>query len=205
MYIYSVEKNSIDANLNSTPLYTLKEGSALAVQTFYMVALKNHIKLSGMADRKSNLILAVCSLLISAILTNSLKFVQVTGDQYLLLPTIIFVFFMLIAMILSIVATIPKVTSGTFNKEAVEAKEVNLAFFGNFHKMKLEEYEWAVQHMQSNNEEIYKTLTKDLYFLGKVLDKKFRLLNFTYGVLIIGIVISISAYIWAFYEHTYLN
>lgn len=190
---------------SEAPLYTVKEGAALAVQTFYMIALKNHIKLSGMADRKSNLILAVCSLLISAILTNSIKFVQQTGDQYLLLPTVLFVFFMLIAMILSIISTIPKVTSGTFNRKAVEAKEVNLAFFGNFHKMKLEEYEWAVKHMQQDSEEIYKVLTKDLYFLGKVLDKKFRLLNFTYGVLIIGVVVSISAYIWAFYGHSYVS
>lgn len=187
-----------------TPNHTIEQGSALAVQTFYMVALKNHIKLSGMADRKSNLILAVCALLISAILTNSIKFVQETGDQYLLLPTIIFVFSMLVAMILSIIATIPKVTSGTFNKESLEAKEVNLAFFGNFHKMKLEEYEWAVKNMQQDSEEIYKVLTKDLYFLGKVLDKKFRLLNTTYTVLVLGVVISVAAYIWAFYKHTYL-
>lgn len=184
------------------PLYTIQEGSARAIQTFYMIALKNHIKLSGMADRKSNLILAVCALLISAILTNSLKFVQQTGDQYLLAPTIIFVFFMLVAMLLSILTTIPKITSGTFNKEAVEAKEVNLAFFGNFHKMKLDEYEWAVKHMRNDSEEIYKVLTKDLYFLGKVLDKKFKLLKVTYTVLIIGVVLSVTAYIWAFYKHS---
>ncbi len=183
------------------PLYTVEQGASRAVQTFYMVALKNHIKLSGMADRKSNLILAVCALLISAILTNSIKFVQETGSQYLLLPTIIFVLFMLVAMILSIITTIPKVTSGTFSKEALKAKEVNLAFFGNFHKMKLDEYEKGVKYMQDDTEEIYKVLTKDLYFLGKVLDKKFRLLNITYGVLIIGVVVSVTAYIWAFYGH----
>lgn len=192
------------AEPTKSPIYTVEQGAALAVQTFYMIALKNHIKLSGMADRKSNLILAVCALLISAILTNSIKFVQETGDQYLLMPTVIFVFFMLLAMILSIVATIPKVTSGTFHKEALEAKEVNLAFFGNFHKMKLEEYEWAVQHMQQDSDKIYKVLTKDLYFLGKVLDKKFRLLNTTYTVLVLGVVISVAAYIWAFYKHTYV-
>ncbi|WP_432411001.1 Pycsar system effector family protein [Rasiella sp. SM2506] len=196
-----MSQDSHIATKSKIPLYTVKQGSALAVQTFYMVALKNHIKLSGMADRKANLILAVCALLISAILTNSLKFVQETGDQYLLFPTIIFVLFMLVAMILSIITTIPKVTSGTFNREAVEAMEVNLSFFGNFHKMKLEEYEWAVKHMQQEGEEIYKVLTKDLYFLGKVLDKKFRLLNITYGFLIVGVVLSVAVYIWAFYKH----
>ena len=200
-----MESENPEAETLKTPLYTLKEGSALAVQTFYMVALKNHIKLSGMADRKSNLILAVCSLLISAILTNSVKFVQQTGDQYLLLPTIVFVFFMLLAVVLSIITTIPKNTTGTFSNEAAEAKEVNLAFFGNFHKMNLEAYELAVQQMQLDSEEIYKVLTKDLYFLGKVLDKKFRLLNVTYGVLITGVVVSIGTYIWAFYKHTYLT
>ncbi|QIE58287.1 hypothetical protein G5B37_01495 [Rasiella rasia] len=188
--------------IDTIPLSTVEEGAALAVQTFYMVALKNHIKLSGMADRKSNLVLAVCALLISGILTNSLKFFQKTGDQYLLIPTGLFVFFMLVAMVLSIYATMPKITRGTFSKEAVIAHDVNLAFFGNFHKMELEEYEWAVKHMQSNTQEIYKVLTKDLYFLGAVLDKKFRILNITYVVLVVGVVVSVAAYIWAFYRHT---
>jgi len=196
-----VKRQSVDDNLKTIPLYTIKEGSSRAVQTFYMITLKNHIKLSGMADRKSNIILAVCALLISAILTNSVNFVQQTGDQYLLLPTIIFVFFMLLAVILSIITTIPKNTTGTFSKEAAEANEVNLAFFGNFHKMKIEDYEFAVQNMQLDTDEIYEVLTKDLYFLGKVLDKKFRLLNFTYGVLIVGVILSVATYMWSFYGH----
>ena len=182
-------------------LLTTEEGSALAVQTFYMVALKNHIKLSGMVDKKSNIILAVCALLISGVLTNSLKFVQDTGDQYLLVPTAIFLVFMLVAMILSIIATVPKVTSGAYDKDAIAAHDVNLAFFGNFHKMPLEAYQEAVIDMQKDAKEIYKVLTKDLYFLGVVLDKKFRLLNVTYAILIIGVVTSVAAYIFAFYNH----
>jgi|TARA_R110002020_G_scaffold191187_1_gene390949 hypothetical protein len=183
-------------------LLTVKEGSSLAVQSFYMIALKNHIKLSGMADKKANLILAVCALLISGILTNSIRFIGISGNEYLILPTVIFVVFLLIAMILSIITTIPKITSGTFNKEAVKNHEVNLAFFGNFHKMKLEEYEWAVNQMRTSTDQIYEVLTKDLYFLGCVLNKKFKLLNTTYTVLAIGIISSITCYIWVIYKHS---
>ncbi len=50
-------------------------------------------------------------------------------------------------IIVSILATRPKVSSGTFTQEDIEAKRVNLLFFGNFHGVKLEDYERGVYAM----------------------------------------------------------
>ena len=97
-------------------------------------------------------------------------------------------------MIMSIIATRPNVTSGQFTKEDVKNQEVNLSFFGNFHKMKLEEYEWAIQELVNDKDYIYKALTKDLYFLGKVLERKYRILRITYTVFMVGIIISLIAF-----------
>ena len=41
------------------------------------------------------------------------------------------------AVLLSVLATRPNVTSGKFSKEDVANKKVNFLFFGNFHKMQL--------------------------------------------------------------------
>ena len=95
---------------------------------------------------------------------------------------------------MSIIATRPNVTSGQFTKEDVKNKEVNLTFFGNFHKMGLKEFEWAINEMISDKEYIYKSLTKDLYFLGLVLERKYRLLRITYTVFMIGIIVSLLAF-----------
>jgi hypothetical protein len=43
--------------------------------------------------------------------------------------------------------------------------------------MPLEEYEWAVNEMMKDNAYLYNSMIKDLYFLGVVLEKKYRLLR----------------------------
>lgn len=186
--------------LKTTP-FSEEDYSEKAMQTFYTVAQRNHVQLSGIADKKANIVLAVCALVISAVLTGSVKVFKNDFETYMVLPTVIFLCFMVLTMILSIIVTMPKLSSGTFDKEDAKEYKVNLAFFGNFHKMELEDYEWAVKYMQEDTIEIYKMLTKDLYFLGKVLDKKFRLLNFTYTFLIVGIFISVLSYLISFQLH----
>ncbi|MGY0425553.1 MAG: Pycsar system effector family protein, partial [Polaribacter sp.] len=45
---------------------------------------------------------------------------------------------------------------------------------------------------------LYSSLTKDLYFLGLVLNKKYRILRITYTVFMIGVIISVIAFAIAF-------
>ena len=89
-------------------------------------------------------------------------------------------------------------TQGKFTKEDVANKKVNLLFFGNFHKMKLDEFEWAMSEMMQDRDYLYSSLTKDLYFLGLVLNSKYNLLRVTYTVFMIGIIISVIAFAVAF-------
>lgn len=168
------------------------ESPERGVQTFYRVALRNHIKLSDIADTKANILLSVNAIIISVVLANLIS--KLDTNPYLTWPTVIFTLFSVISMIMSIIATRPNVTSGQFTKEDVKNQEVNLSFFGNFHKMKLEEYEWAIQELVNDKDYIYKALTKDLYFLGKVLERKYRILRITYTVFMVGIIISLIAF-----------
>ena len=83
-------------------------------------------------------------------------------------------------------------------KEDVANKKVNLLFFGNFHQMKLDEFEWGMQEMMKDRDYLYGSLTKDLYFLGLVLNRKYSLLRHTYTVFMIGIIVSVVAFSIAF-------
>ena len=85
-------------------------------------------------------------------------------------------------------------TRGKFTKEDVANKKVNLLFFGNFHKMSLEEYEWAINEMLLDKDYIYSSMTKDLYYLGLVLHRKYSILRYTYTIFLIGIIVSLSAF-----------
>ena len=168
------------------------ESPERGIQTFYRTALRNHIKLSDIADTKANILLSVNAIIISLVLANLIS--KLDTNPYLVYPTAIFTLSSVISMILSIIATRPNVTSGEFTKEDVINKNVNLTFFGNFHKMKLEEFEWAISELLKDKDYVYNSLTKDLYFLGKVLERKYRILRITYSIFMTGIIISVIAF-----------
>ncbi|TVZ50985.1 Pycsar system effector family protein [Dokdonia sp. Hel_I_53] len=164
------------------------------IQSMYRIALRNHIKLSDIADTKANILLSVNAIVISLALANLIPKLESPSNAHLIYPTAIFVMFAVLSMVLSILATRPNVTRGEFDKEDVRKKKVNLLFFGNFHKMKLEDYEWAIGEMLQDKDYIYSALTKDLYFLGVVLDRKYKLLRITYNVFMVGIIISVLTF-----------
>lgn len=164
------------------------------VQTLYRVTLRNHIKLSDIADTKANILLSVNAIIISLSLANLVPKLDNPSNDYLIYPTFIFILFSIVSMIMSILATKPNVTSGEFTDEDVKTKKVNLLFFGNFHKMKLEKYQWAIKEVIKDQDYIYSSLTKDLYYLGVVLERKYRLLRWTYTVFMIGMILSVIVF-----------
>ena len=168
------------------------------IETMFRVALRNHITLSDIADTKANILLSVNAIIISLVLSNLVSKLDNPSNYYLIWPTAIFAAATVISIILSVLATRPNVTSGKFTKEDVANRKVNLLFFGNFHKMSLPEFEWAMQEMMKDKEYLYGSLTKDLYFLGLVLNRKYSLLRLTYTVFAIGIIVSVIAFAIAF-------
>ncbi len=175
------------------------ESPEKGVQSMFRITLRNHIKLSDIADTKANILLSVNAIIISLALANLIP--KLDKNSFLIYPTIIFVCFSIISMILSVLATRPNVTMGKFTREDVEQKKVNLLFFGNFHKMSLTDFEWAINEMMQDKDYIYSALTKDLYFLGLVLSRKYRILRITYTVFIIGIIISAIAFAYFFKKY----
>ena len=169
------------------------------IETMFRVALRNHITLSDIADTKANILLSVNAIIISLVLSNLVSKLDNPSNSYLIWPTAIFATTTVFSIILSVLATRPNVTGGKFTKEDVANKKVNLLFFGNFHKMKLDEFEWAMQEMMQDKDYLYGSLTKDLYFLGLVLNRKYSLLRLTYTVFAIGIIISVIAFGVAFH------
>lgn len=169
------------------------------IQTLFRVTLKNHLTLSDIADTKANILLSVNAIIISVALSSLIPKLDNPSNGYLIYPTVIFIIFSVASMLMAVVATRPNITSGQFTKEDVKNKKVNLLFFGNFHKMKLSEYQWAIDELIKDKEYIYESLTKDLYFLGLVLNRKYKILRWTYTVFMVGIILSVMAFGLAFH------
>ena len=169
------------------------------IQTLFRVTMRNHLKLSDIADAKANILLSVNAIIISLAISNLIPDLDAPGNKSLMIPTLILVVFSVASIVGSIMSTRPNVTSGEFTREEVESRNVNLLFFGNFHKMPYEQFEWAMHEIMEDQEFVYESLMRDLYTLGNVLDRKYRLLRITYTVFMVGIILSVLSFMVTYY------
>lgn len=165
-----------------------------AIQSLYRIQLRNHLKLSDIADTKANILLSVNAIIISLLMANLIPKLGVPSNSYLIYPTVIFVLFSIASMIMSVLATRPKIENKDVVEGEIKSKNRNFLFFGNFHLMELEDFKGRIRNIIQDTETIYDSLTMDLYYLGKVLQKKYRLLSWTYTVFIVGVILSVLAF-----------
>jgi hypothetical protein len=98
-------------------------------------------------------------------------------------------------VVFAILVTMPNITHGTFTKEDIRNKKANLMFFGNYHRMSQEDYEWGITSMMKDPEFLYGGMIRDNYNLGVLLNKKYRKLRIAYTVFMFGFVISVLAFL----------
>ena len=168
------------------------------VDTMFKITITNHIRLSEIADSKANILLSVNAIIISIALSSLIPKLESPSNNHLIQPTFILIIFSVLTIIFAILSTKPKVTTGVFNREDVVDKKINLLFFGNFFKMPYEEFDWAMNEMIKDKDYLLSAMTKDLYFLGLVLARKYKLLRITYNIFMIGIVVSVISFVIAF-------
>jgi predicted metal-dependent HD superfamily phosphohydrolase len=165
------------------------------IQTMLRLTSENHMRLSDMADNKANILISVNAIIISVILSVLIRKIEV--DRHLTIPTMIFLASSLTTIVLAILSTRPKITTGNFTRDQVLNRQTNLLFFGNFHKVKLEEYKWGMSTMMRDPNYLYGSVVDDIYYLGQVLGRKYRLVRIAYNVFMIGIITSAIAFIIA--------
>ncbi|MEO8414516.1 MAG: Pycsar system effector family protein [Ginsengibacter sp.] len=162
------------------------------IQTMLRLTSENHLKLSDMADHKANILISVNSIIISVILSVLLRKLQ--EETYLIIPTVIFLMVAVTTIVISILATRPKMSGGEFTPEDIKLKKTNLLFFGNFYKATYEQYNAAMREMMLDTDYLYGSLIKDIYYLGAVLGRKYRLIRIAYNIFMVGIIISVLAF-----------
>ena len=162
------------------------------IETMFRITSGNNQRLSDMADNKSHILLTVNSIILSLVVTILLH--RLDKNPHLMIPTIILMLSVVLTMIFAILATIPKIPRGYFKPENVENKKVNLLFFGNFYKMKYEDYQHGMNKTMNDSDILYSMLTKDVYSQGVTLGRKYVLLRYAYGIFMIGLILSVIAF-----------
>lgn len=191
-----------DLNLNPERLKELKkklkkvEGRPdRGIETMFRLTSRNHISLSSIADNKANILISVNSIIISIIISGLIK--TLDNHPHLVIPTYMILIINVVTIVFAIIALRPNVTKGKFTRTDIEKKNTNLLFFGNFHSMAREDFRWGMMEMLNDSDYLYSSLIDDIYFLGKVLGKKYRFLRYSYNIFMYGIIVAVIAYVIA--------
>jgi predicted metal-dependent HD superfamily phosphohydrolase len=184
------EKKAADAKAKAKA--DKEKQSERGIATVFRIMAQNQNNLSGMADSKANILISVNAIILSIMISSFATTLE--KNENLKIPLVVLMIVCVSAIILSILATRPNVTHGTFTEDDIRQKKTNLLFFGNFYKMGLKDYDWAIQEMLADKDYLYSSITKDNYFLGVVLARKYRYLRYAYNVFMYGLILSILAF-----------
>ncbi len=182
-----------ELNIDKNELKSLKKKlskiaprSERGVETLFRLVSKNQYTLNAMIDRKSNILISINALILSIVLGTVLN--QLDRDPHLIYPAILILFTNLASITYAVIATRPELKHG-------DSASNNLMFYGNFYEMTEKDYVDNITNLMNQGDELYKTIAKDTFYLGKVIDAKFKLLRKSFNVFLIGIILSVLAFI----------
>lgn len=184
-------KKENEANIKATSI-----SANSGARTMFKTALRNHIDLTNIADQKANIMLSINALIITIGLPAFATYLS--GTSYLIVPATIFLLTSVATMIIATISTRPVKTDGTTDLSKLMSGKTNLFFFGNFYKMDRREYQEAIKSIVSEREHLDASFINDLYFLGLALGDKFKYLRLCYNVFVIGVILSVIAFVIAF-------
>ncbi len=186
-------EQSTDDESSNKNLGSLKRG----VSDMFRTSYRNHIELSAIADNKSNILISINGIIISIIIASVST--RIDFDSWLLLPATILLITCMMSLIYAVLAARPRVSNEEVTLDDVRSNRSNILFFGNFYKMKREDYVAGMEELMSDSERLYDTMARDLHGLGGVLSKKFKLLRVAYNIFMVGLVFSVCSFILVYF------
>ena len=173
------------------------------IETMFRTMYSNHMKLSDMADKKANMMISLNAVLMSLIITYfgaklggktaALTNVGVIRNPVIAVPMGILLATALGSVITAILCAQPDVTSFDWLKRSPQIatnRRVNLLFFGNFSKLSLDDFQHGMTEIMSQRDALYTNMVTDIYYLGDVLTKKYRLLRLSYTIFMVGLILT---------------
>jgi Family of unknown function (DUF5706) len=197
----ATKEKAVKTTITGAPddaLFTKVSGKKLrsAIQTYFRSNYNNHIHLSAIADNKAHIMISVNSILLSVAISVLTYHTYTDRNPLLVLPVVIFLVTGLTSLIFAVLSSRPRIQSAPPSREK---GKTNWMFFGNFIHLSVDEYEQEVDQLLQDGAALYGNMTRDTYYLGKVLDKKYRLLTVSYNVFMLGFVATVVSYLVAYF------
>jgi predicted metal-dependent HD superfamily phosphohydrolase len=171
------------------------------IETMFRTMYSNHMKLSDMADKKASMMIQLNAVLMSVIITYlgakmgkaGALGPMMSGNPVLGIPISILLVTALGSVITAILSAQPDVTSFAWLKKSPEIatnRRVNLLFFGQFTKLNLDNFQGGMRELMRQKDMLYTNMVTDIYYLGEVLTRKYRLLRTSYTIFMVGLILT---------------
>lgn len=167
------------------------------VETMFRSSYRVNMDLSQLADAKANIMVSVNGLMIPILIgTISPK---IDANPWLLLPTIVLLGGVTGALVFGVLAALPRVESHETTLDDVKQQRANILFFGNFATLSQEDYVAGMEWLMKQPETLYRSMIQDLYGVGVVLEKKYRLLRVSYLLFLLGVGLGVILFVVTFF------
>lgn len=171
-------------------------GSLRGIETMFRTSYRQHVDLSALADNKGNIMITINGIVISIVLASISP--KIDANPWLLIPTMVLLLSCLVSMAYAVLAARPRVTSTPPSDESAQSKKANILFFSNFVHLSEDQYVGDMTELLRDTDQLYRNMLLDIYNLGHVLSRKFKLLRVSYTVFIIGITAGVLLYLVVF-------
>ncbi len=195
------EDAEADAKKKKKKKKDLGVGTSRGVETMFRTMYRVHQDLVGIADAKANMMITVNTLIIGVTVpVLAASTYQVDGAAGILLRISIVVLLVgcITALVYGVLAAVPRVSNVPIDLEKIGRNEANILFFGHFVKLSLSDYQQGMRDLMESQDLLYFNMVRDLYGLGGVLDKKFRLLRISFTVFMFALVVGVGTFVLVF-------
>ncbi|HTN19096.1 MAG TPA: Pycsar system effector family protein [Pelobium sp.] len=193
---YKVDQYKVQLKKDSTDAKIKKEGRG--IETLYRSVYGYHMNLSQMADQKANIMISINTIVVSVIITlfgSGYTFADSEDFKHMrfVFPMLLLVISSLVSVTFAILSARPNVTSK--EKYELSNKGSSILFFGNFSQLKLKEFVDQIKSLKDEKNELYDSMSVDIYHLGGVLVRKYKLLTWSYNIFMAGLILCAVGFI----------
>jgi len=187
-----IEHDKLQAKLEKNAPENKPKKEGRGIETLYRSVYQYHINLSSIADNKANIMISINTIIISLVITlfgsgYTFSGQNEFGSLRFVIPMALLLVTSLLAVVFAILSSRPNVTSK--EKYELRKKDSSILFFGNFSQLQLQEFVESIKDLKKDKEGLYDSMTIDLYYLGAVLVKKYRLLSWSYNIFMGGLIL----------------
>jgi len=201
-----------------SPAKAKKLGSSKAVDTLFRSVYRAELDLIALAAMKANIMISINGLIISALVISGALFFEPSAG--ILIPAVIFLVTAATSIIYALLAASPEdlnlfatlrkwfgaVRQGEarpsdlnrfvlHSRHASDDDELNMLVFSDLAGLSRDEYREQMVTMLEDRNDVYNKMTDQLYWLGQMANRKFKLLNVSYTVFRWGLLLTVVSFV----------